>query len=199
MDIARAALSGIAKSHEEHTAWSNGCWLYEAPEYLITTSIAREIWSSFKQGHYYHLTLEEKVSNLCEAPTVRPGNVDIALWDPEPPRRQLSCRATVEVKKQISSFEHIKDDIQRICDLLQHNRSIRFGAMAYCTSHAENITDQQMSHFLLNRVREMECDAAKFVGSRNMGLICHRSQITRDSLENRAWIGGVIEDNADVK
>ena len=37
--IVTAALRGIAKSHEEYTAWSGGCWLYEAPEYLITTNI----------------------------------------------------------------------------------------------------------------------------------------------------------------
>ena len=122
MDIENAALRGIAKSHEEYTAWSGGCWLYEAPEYLITTNIVREIWRSFKQGHRspnYFLTLEEKVRNVCECAEGEIGNVDIALWDPAPPKTQRSCRAIVEVKKQISCFEHIRDDIQRICDLLQ--------------------------------------------------------------------------------
>ena len=198
MDIVNAALRGIAKSHEEYTAWSGGCWLYEAPEYLITTNIVREIWRSFKQGHHYFLTLEEKVRNVCECADGEIGNVDIALWDPVPAGTQRSCRAIIEVKKQISGFEHIRDDIQRICDLLQRNRSIRFGAMAYCTAHAENINDQKMNQVLLNRVRKTECDAAKFVGSRNMGLICHRSDITRDCLENRAWIGGVIKVNAEA-
>ncbi len=119
MDIENAALKGIAKSHEEYTTWSAGCWLDEAPEYLITTNIAREIWRSFKQGHHYFLTLEEKVRNVCECAEGEIGNVDIALWDPVPAGTQRSCRAIIEVKKQISGFEHIRDDIQRICDLLQ--------------------------------------------------------------------------------
>lgn len=200
MDVVNAALRGIAKSQDEYSTWSGGHWLYDAPEYVTTTNVARAIWSSRNQKHHYLLTLEEKVSNVCESVDVRLGNVDIALWDPGSARTPGSCRALIEVKKQISGFEHVKDDIQRICDLLQRNRSIRFGAMAYCMAHAdEGADDQQVKHVLLNRVTQTECDAAKFVvGSKSMRLSCHWSVVTSDCLRNRAWICGVIEVNAQV-
>lgn len=201
MDVVNAALRGIAKSQEEYSTWSGGYWLYEAPEYVTTTNIAREIWSSRNPRHHYLLTLEENVKNVCEQADGETGKVDMALWDPESARTPEGCRAIIEVKRQISRLEDpratndARHDIERICALLQRNRSLRFGAMTFCMAHSdENNDDERMKQVLCKRVIRMECDAAKLaVGSRSMGLSCHWSVVTRDCLRNRAWLGGVIK------
>ena len=44
-DIANKTLAGISKAQKEYEDWTGGYWfwLWEAPEYMVTTYIARQI------------------------------------------------------------------------------------------------------------------------------------------------------------
>ena len=47
-------LAGIAKAHKDYESWTGGYWLWEAPEYLITTHIAKQLTTY--RGHKYYVT-----------------------------------------------------------------------------------------------------------------------------------------------
>ena len=53
--IITKTLRGISKAQKDYEAWSGGNWLGCAPEYLITTYIAKEIAT----GTRYDVTLEQ--------------------------------------------------------------------------------------------------------------------------------------------
>ena len=42
-NIISKTLDGIQTAHSEYKKWSNGYWITEGPEYLMTTAIARTI------------------------------------------------------------------------------------------------------------------------------------------------------------
>ena len=39
--IIKAIISSIEQAQEDYESWSGGDWLWNAPEYLLTTSIAK--------------------------------------------------------------------------------------------------------------------------------------------------------------
>ena len=56
--VIKKTLSGIAKAQRDYETWSGDLWLWEAPEYMLTTYIAKELWTI--PGSKY-LTLEPNV------------------------------------------------------------------------------------------------------------------------------------------
>lgn len=140
-DIAENTLGGISKAQIDYETLSGGYWLWKAPEYLVTTYIARHI-STINYRTFY-LTLENNVtSGIKDAggwgkgrlrKDLRPdGKFDMLLWwaNDKP-------RAVIEVKNQVTGFSHIKADISRICATLSRHNTIRCGFIAYYTSFSK--------------------------------------------------------------
>ena len=95
--ITKTVLTGIVNTHKEYETWSDGCLPQHAPEYLMTTNIAREIWTN--HGPVYHLTLEVNTIQVVDNTIgMRPGRVDIVLWEPGLPRTLKNVRTIVEVR-----------------------------------------------------------------------------------------------------
>lgn len=70
-NIIKKTLSGITKAHKDYEKWS-GLWLWKAPEYMITTYIAKEI-ATLEPGYVF---LEQNAKeSIKEAGGVGQGNV----------------------------------------------------------------------------------------------------------------------------
>ena len=64
-NIVNRILDGISKAQKHYETWTGGYWLWEAPEYVVTTYIARHI-SKINDRPFY-LTLENNVRNAIDA------------------------------------------------------------------------------------------------------------------------------------
>jgi hypothetical protein len=138
-EIMDACLNGIKKSFNEYYEWSGGDFLWNAPEYLLTVNIAKEL-SKIKKGKF--ITLEDNVKNTLKIanPSIRgpipkkarpDGRSDIVLW-----WANGYPRGIIEVKNWISNFTHyIKEDIDRIITVLNKDSTLEFGI---CTFYIDN-------------------------------------------------------------
>ena len=136
--IAKMILSGINKAHKDYEEWSGGDWLWNAPEYLLTTYIARSI-ADIDCTKY--ITLENSASDAIKdagaftrgrlSHKARPnGRIDILLWW----GAKCSPRAVIEVKHNVYSYAQLRHDVDRIENILvknQANSSLQFGALAF--------------------------------------------------------------------
>lgn len=138
--IAKAVLDGFAHAQANYERWSGGSWLWQAPEYFISSTVARYI--AELNGAKY-LTLEHGAkSALTDAGAKgkgrlpqkirEKGKVDILLWwgDGTP-------RAVIEIKNQIYATDQYRKDIERITGFLSRNNSkssLQFGIFAYYES-----------------------------------------------------------------
>ena len=55
---------GIAKAQKDYECWSGGYWLWVAPEYFMTTYIAREM-ATYSDCNYY-ITLEGPIKDAID-------------------------------------------------------------------------------------------------------------------------------------
>ena len=60
-EIVENTLHGIEKAQEDYERWSGGYWLYQAPEYLMTTYVAKEL--AKHKEHSYYITLEHSTAD----------------------------------------------------------------------------------------------------------------------------------------
>lgn len=143
--IVDATIKGISKAQSDYESWSGGDWLWNAPEYLSTTYVAREIGLESEDKGTQYVTMEHGTkAAIVDAGAkgrgklhgkMRPnGRVDLLLWwaDGTP-------RAPIEIKCQVSVFSQIKADIDRIEKIIHRNStesSFQFGIMAFYTSVA---------------------------------------------------------------
>lgn len=166
-DIVECVLDGLEKSHNEYFEWSYGEYIWNAPEYLLTVNIAKELIQSEKVDY---LTLEDNVKKTMEIANAtgagrthkdlrKDGRFDIVLWggdkEPKPPM------AVVEVKNKVYAFGRIKEDIERIKQTLlrkQEDSTIEFGLMAfYATNTYKKESDNNFNVLiegLLNSAKE---------------------------------------------
>ena len=121
--IADRILYGIKKAQKDYKEWSDGDWLYYAPEYLLTTYIARSI-ADIDCTKY--ITLENSTSGAIKnagaytrgslSHKVRQyGRIYILLWWGTIYKGNLIYpKVMIEVKHRVYSFEQLKHDIDRI-------------------------------------------------------------------------------------
>ncbi len=142
--VVDSCIKGIEYSFKEYEKWSDGWWLWWAPEYLLTVNIAKQIWKI--EGPKY-LTLEDNVKKTLQngnarikgklTDHMRPnGRSDIVLW-----WANLTPRAFIEVKHRVGNFEKISADIDRIIGILKKDSTIQFGISTFYmyTSYKKDI------------------------------------------------------------
>ncbi len=141
-DIAKKTLGGISAAQKHYEYWTGGCWLWEAPEYMVATHIAKHI--SNIENESFYLTLEHNVRGALKdaggqgrgrpRKALRPdGKFDILVW-----RGDGKPMAVIEVKNQVTGFSYIRADVSRICATLKRPNAgrytIRCGFIAYYIS-----------------------------------------------------------------
>ena len=196
-EVIRNTLAGIAKAHADYERWTGGDWLFYAPEYLLTTYIAQEI--ATHRDHGYYLSLEHNARHaIREAGGLRAGRprqdlrlggrFDILLW-----WAKGTPRAIIEVKKHVSAFEHIEEDVSRICSVLKQKKDIRQGIrqglVAYYTSHDSD--SKKLEKFLLRRLEGIETGTREYVEDRELSLKHHRAEI--NIVDDSGWVAAVLE------
>ena len=190
-EVIQNTLKGIARAQREYERWS-GCWLWEAPEYFMTTYIAREIASH--RNFDYSVTLENSVKAAIDDAggmgqgrprnDLRPhGRFDILLW-----WANNTPRTVIEVKRHIRQFRPIQSDVARICSVLNQADTIRNGLVAYYSSLADE--PSQLRSLMSIRLEEIEEEARNYVERRGM-ILDHLHQGTKLD-QDSAWTAGVL-------
>lgn len=170
-DIIDGILAGIRKAHSDYQKWSDGEWLDCAPEYLMTTYIARSVFAL--PGPKY-LTLESNVGRAMKdaGHTCRgrlpsrlraTGRVDIQLWWGHGSRP----RAVIEVKRWVGSFSGCDDDVSRIARMISKKAtgsSYQFGVVAFYISFDDGVR-KLASDMIENRLKTILSGARESVSS----------------------------------
>ena len=192
-DVANKTLAGISKAQKEYEDWTGGYWLWEAPEYMVTTYIARQI-STISDKAFY-LTLENNVRDGIRdagGASGRPrkalrfnGKFDILLW-----WANGTPRAIIEVKNQVPGFSKIKHDVSRISAALSQESTIRCGFIAYYTS----LTDDERNpakNRVETRVDGVASAVKEFAKDNNMKFKRYSGKVVID--EDSAWTAEVLK------
>ena len=196
MTLSRKRSPESSRPRKDYEAWSGGCWLWEAPEYMVTTYIAKEIWTM--PGSKY-LTLESNVRETVDEAggfgrgrlrkNVRPGGrSDITLW-----WANSTPRAVIEVKNQISKVGGIEGDIDRIKSMLRNrDNTLKFGLMAFYTSRRDRGEDGEQAKSIIEEVwlERIESGTQEILGD-EYNLSRHDTAITVDG--DSAWVASVLE------
>lgn len=194
-EIIKNVLNGITKAQKDYQRWSGGDRLDEAPEYLMTTYIAKEL-ATYKECSYY-ITLEYNTKKaIADAGGMKPGRprkdlrpngkFDILLWwgDGTP-------RTIIEVKKYKNQYkQRMEEDVSRICAVLEQCNTIRHGIMAYYTAHNEENSRSELQDFLLERMHDFESRTLDYVQNRGMNVQNHRRPV--QLAKNWAWVPSVL-------
>ena len=137
--IIDAVLKSIASAQREYENWSGGAWLWEAPEYMATTGIARAV-----QGieSVAYVTMENNVrtaikdagGNVVGRRNARlslEGRFDVVVWNITAPR------GLIEVKTSVGGYSSVRKDVRKLCTALMKANDIRWGLVAYFLSFAD--------------------------------------------------------------
>ncbi len=167
--IVEKTLEGIVQAQKDYSRWTDGNWLWNAPEYILSTYIAQKI--SKIDGAKF-LTLENSATSAIEDAGARGrgklpskiranGRFDVLLW-----WGSYKPRAVIEVKNQISSVDAIRDDLLRIKEVLKRKRndsSFQFGIVAYYTSTIDS-REFSAKERIEKRIDNIYKDASDIVG-----------------------------------
>ncbi|WP_143424264.1 hypothetical protein [Geoanaerobacter pelophilus] len=192
--IINATLTGIKNAQTQYQVWTGGNWLWQAPEYLITTNIAANI-SGIKGSKY--ITLENGASEAIEDAGAKgrgrlptdfreAGRVDILLWwaDNTP-------RAIIEVKNQISGTDQYHHDLKRISSFLKRKpdvSSLQFGLFAFYDS-AYDGARKPAERKVEDKIASIHAHAKSVVG-KGFSTKLYKSETHRE--ENSAWTAACL-------
>ena len=197
--IVAKTLEGIARAQHDYKTLSGGYWLWMAPEYFVTSCIAREIRTV--GCHTYYLTLESGVRDTTYAGGRRSGKppsalrlngkFDIVLWwgNDHP-------RAVIEVKKQVHGFSAIRSDVARVCTILSQPRppsSFQCGLVVFYASKYLEGRPNEVESWLNDRLERMRSSTQEFVGRKGLKLHWRARPMERE--EDSAWTAVVAKIN----
>ncbi len=167
--ITKSILEGIKKAENDYRDWSDGDWLWRAPEYLLTVYVSKQL-AKLKYNKF--ITLENSTKDAIEIAGAKGkgnlhsniranGRVDILLWwgkgDP---------RAVIEIKNGVYGYKKIEKDVSRICHMLTRKSkksSLQFGVISfymaryYEVNNPKDMMKKQINR-LLTRARKDSAD-----------------------------------------
>ena len=186
----------LARAQRDYDSWTGGDWLWQAPEYLLTAYIARQIASRRKDRTFY-IALESNVGvSIDDAGGVGRGKVsdrlrlngrfDILLsWASGNPR------AIIEVKNRVVRFADIEEDVARIVSVLRRERtSFWCGLISFYTSWIDGHIESARAR-VLHRVQEIESDVNNYVTQKEMKLKRYGGRVK--VVDESAWMTEVIK------
>ena len=192
-NIVAHALQGIVNAQDDYEDWSE-CWLWEAPEYLVTTYIAREISKIDDRQFWMYLeySVRQAINDAGGLGSGRPpnalrlkGKFDIVLWDDD------VQTAVIEVKNQVHWFSEISADIERICVAMNRQENIQLGLVAFYTSKYLEGEEARVGEVVEDRMSRIVYDAEKAVKRREMNLVSHATDI--QTVDDSAWAATVLQ------
>ena len=142
-NIISKTLDGIQTAHSEYKKWSNGYWITEGPEYLMTTAIARtiaeirdyQLWVTMEPGIRH--TLKEAGGLKRGKPSSShqlSGRFDIVVR-----RKNGQPRCAIEVKNGVFGFSKLKSDVERLSEGLLEKNTFQCGLVAFCCDAATKV------------------------------------------------------------
>jgi hypothetical protein len=191
----KAILKGFSEAHENYIKWSGGLWLWEAPEYLITSTVAKTI-SEINALKY--ITLESDVKSTLTFAGAKGrgrihkdirdnGRVDIVLWsvnEEEPD--DSKPRAIIEIKNKFSSNEQYIKDVKRLTEFLKRKKefsSLEFAAFAFYYSD-DNGQRKTASDKINDKIQRTYDHCLEIVGE---SFSISKRITPIKSVENGAW------------
>ena len=193
-DIVNKTLAGISEAQKKYEYWTGGRWLWEAPEYMVTTYIAKHIANI--EDKTFYLTLEHQVRDALDKagglPVKEPpdvlrlkGKFDVLVW-----WANDTPRAVIEVKKKVARFSDIEADVSRICAILSiPDTSFRCGFIAYYTSKYDK---HGLAQDIVNdRVKEVAKDVKLIANQNGMKFKRYSGKINGD--DSDAWTVEVLK------
>ena len=198
--VVNRSLAGISEAQKHYDYWTGGYSLWQAPEYMLTTYIARHI-SAIDVSPFY-LTLENNVEDgINEAgglgrgklrEDLRPGGrFDILIW-----WGNGTPRAILEVKNRVIGFSNIQDDVSRICATLSRSNTIRCGFIAYYSSHSKpNSKRKSAKDRVIERVDEVASKAKVFTNQKGRKFNRYPAEVNVNVVGNGryAWTAEVLK------
>lgn len=159
-EVVNCTLEAITTAHNEYLKWTNGEWLWNAPEYFLTVKIAESIANLEKTKF---VTLEDNVdyvlgyANAKGSGKIHPdirkdGRFDIVLW-----WAGGTPRAVIEVKNGVLIFKKIEDDVKRIKEVLKRkseNSKFQFGIIAFYISQQYKKSAKEQLQKQINNIFE---------------------------------------------
>ena len=196
-DVISKILRGIARAQKDYEYWTDGCWLQEAPEYMTTVYVAREICKTKDRGYY--LTLESNArQTLRDAGGIGRGGVSpesrlggkfdiVVYWADGSPR------IVIELKKQVTSFKQLKQDSYRICNALRNpSNRVQRGLIAFYTSWKDR-RDADPRNRIVEILDGVEHDAKEYLKNRRPAVRASMHHRRIPVAGNSAWVAAVLE------
>lgn len=194
-DIVNSVLEGYEFAQKEYEEMSGGWWLWQAPEYFITSAIASKI--NRLNGAKY-ITLEHGSTDALRNAGAKgrgrlpkdvreKGKVDILLWWVND-----SPRAIIEVKNQIYAKDQYIKDINRIKAFLVRNNggsSLQFGIFSFYESAADG-KRKPASDKISDRIQGI-FDYSKSLLGNEFKATLHTSALNEE-LEENSWQAACI-------
>ncbi|MBI5696652.1 MAG: hypothetical protein HZC51_13145 [Nitrospirae bacterium] len=113
-DVKLSILRGIADAHQDYLHLSGGEWLEWAPEYFITTSIARSVKRSIPLDIFLENNTREAAQDSGAhgkgrlSKLIRPeGRIDILIYGLPDSEENIYPKVVIEVKHRVYSFEKL--------------------------------------------------------------------------------------------
>ncbi|WP_155986655.1 hypothetical protein [Thioalkalivibrio sp. ALE23] len=168
-DIAKAVCGGIAESQKAYERLSGGEWAWMAPEYWMTTEVARQLGSV--DPDRFNVTLESGVRDILEAGggirRGRPayasridGRFDAVVWD-----EHGYPIGVVEVKRQ-TPVDNVREDVLRIAEVLKmraETSTISFGVIGYYFS-SRPVVSRSAEINVADRLNKLQASVRDWVG-----------------------------------
>lgn len=177
--IIKAALNGVKNAQDTYEKLSGGYWLWEAPEYLATVCVAKELGEL--SGAKY-VTLENSTHSAIKDAGARGrgklhhdlragGRTDILLWS-----SNETPRVPIEIKIQVTSAKKIICDAKRIEKMVLRRKSetsIEFGMIVYYISLRDSKNGRTANEKINSRIDKIIDDVRSEIGNQ-----CNISQST---------------------
>ena len=186
LNITKKTLRGISKAQKHYEKWSE-LWLWQAPEYVITTYIAKEIAAD------YYVTLEQDAGELRPGPgklaegarrKLKGGRFDIVAWDGDTPI------VIIEVKNQPGGFSNISGDVENICSMVKRDNSVQHGLVAYYVAK-ETKDGWSAEERTSEKVESIKSGARDYINKRG-GLKLSQHSIL-EVVDDSAWTAVVLQ------
>lgn len=193
--VIKQTLRTIAKAQQEYIKWTDTDWLSDGPEYLATTTIAREVQ---KLDEVAYVTLENNVrSAIKDAGGTTKGRLkrgfkidgrfDVAVWNKQEPR------GLFEVKTRVWGYWNLRDDLVKLCTSLNKAKRVRWGLVAYFIACEDSkIKSGKSAKEWIEIKTERTAEKAELHATRLSKRVCrYQSKIQGEG--ELAWTAEVLE------
>lgn len=175
--IVDAVLEGVVNAQKDFFKWTNQqVWVSLAPEYMLNIYIGQalaklnpmpQIWfeigiEDLAISSQLEKKDKEKLYKEIQRNDYKREKIDIVLDD----FHESIPKAIIEVKNGISEIgDHIKKDIIRVCQALQHAPNLQFGLFTAFANINKNISITERLNDMLNdmyKIKAKNLDIEKY-------------------------------------